>query len=79
MGLFRPTALKPGLADLSPELFRQLGVSAVLLDVDNTIASYTSHQPIPGAMEWAKAMKVINEEQYQQILSKYQEELRSRK
>ena len=56
MGLFRPTALKPGLADLSPELFRQLGVSAVLLDVDNTIASYTSHQPIPGAVEWARAM-----------------------
>ena len=31
------------------------------------------------SLEWAKAMKVINEEQYQQILSKYQEELRSRK
>ena len=56
MGLLRPTALQQRVTDLSPELLRRMGVSAILLDVDNTIASYTSHQPIPGAMEWAKAM-----------------------
>ena len=56
MGLLRPTALQQRVTDLSPELLRRMGVSAILLDVDNTIASYTSHQPIPGAIEWAKAM-----------------------
>ena len=34
----------------------QLGARAVLLDVDNTIASYTSHEPIEGAVQWAQNM-----------------------
>ena len=42
--------------DLPPEFLSGLGVRALLLDVDNTVASYTSHQPIPGAVEWAKRM-----------------------
>ena len=29
---------------------------ALLLDVDNTLATYTSHAPSPGALEWVKAM-----------------------
>ncbi len=56
MALFRPTCLHDRVTDLSPELLEEMGVRALLLDVDNTIASYTSHQPIPGAVEWAKKM-----------------------
>lgn len=56
MAILRPTALKRRVMDLTPEFLSGLGVRALLLDVDNTIASYTSHQPIPGAVEWAKAM-----------------------
>lgn len=56
MAVFRPTAMKRGIMDLTPEFLSGLGVRALLLDVDNTIASYTSHQPIPGAVEWARSM-----------------------
>lgn len=56
MAIFRPTAMKRGIADLTPEFLQSLGVKALLLDVDNTIAAYSSHQPLPGAVEWAKGM-----------------------
>lgn len=55
-GLFTPTALRPRAADITPGLLREMGVRAVLLDVDNTIASYTSHQPLPGAVDWARGL-----------------------
>lgn len=54
MGIFQPTAMKRRVTDLTPEFLTGLGVRAVLLDVDNTIASYTSHEPIEGAVRWAQ-------------------------
>ena len=56
MAVFRPTAVRQGLMDLTPEFLTGLGARALLLDIDNTVASYTSHEPIPGAVEWAKRM-----------------------
>lgn len=56
MAIFRPTALGKTITELTPEFFSDLGVQALLLDVDNTIATFTSHQPIPGAVEWAREM-----------------------
>ncbi len=56
MALFQPTALKNRVTDLTPEFLSRLGVRALLLDVDNTIATYTSHTPAPGAAEWAENM-----------------------
>ena len=53
MGIFTPTALKPHAVNITPEFLREMGVRAVLLDVDNTIATYTSHEPAPGAVDWA--------------------------
>ena len=56
MGLLRPTAMRARVTQLTPEFLESLGVEALLLDVDNTIATYTSHTPIPGAVEWAEEM-----------------------
>lgn len=56
MGLLRPTAMRARVTQLTPEFLENLGVEALLLDVDNTIATYTSHTPIPGAVEWAGEM-----------------------
>lgn len=56
MHIFRPTALGERVTDLTPDFFHGLGVTALLLDVDNTIASFTSHEPLPGTVEWGKAM-----------------------
>ena len=57
MGIFTPTAIKPLALDITPAFLRQMGVKALLLDVDNTIAAYTSHQPLPGAVEWARSLE----------------------
>ena len=54
MGLFRPTAMKKRVTDLTPEFLQKLGCRALLLDVDNTLATYTSHEPIAGAVEWVR-------------------------
>lgn len=56
MGLFTPSAVKGRVTDLDPGFLRGMGVEALLLDVDNTIATYTSHAPIDGAVEWARQM-----------------------
>lgn len=56
MAIFRPTAMKQGILELTPDFLRTLGVKALLLDVDNTIATYTSHEPIDGAIEWAQSL-----------------------
>ena len=56
MGIFQPTAIQERVTDISPEFLKSLGVEALLLDVDNTLATYTSHKPFKGALEWVRAM-----------------------
>lgn len=52
MSLFRPTAFCDKVTDITPELLEKLAVDTLFLDVDNTIASYTSREPAAGVMEW---------------------------
>lgn len=56
MGIFQPTAVCQRVTDLSPAFLKSLGAKALLLDVDNTLATYTSHTPAPGAVEWVESM-----------------------
>ncbi len=56
MALLRPCAMRGRVTELTPAFLRGMGVQALLLDVDNTIATYTSHTPMPGAVEWARHM-----------------------
>lgn len=56
MSLFLPTTIAVTVLDVKPEMLREMGVKALLLDVDNTLASYISHEPIEGAIDWAHAM-----------------------
>lgn len=56
MGIFKPTAMRGRRYRADPRFFVTAGARAVLLDVDNTIASYTSHEPIEGAVQWAQNM-----------------------
>lgn len=52
MSLFRPTAFCDKVTDISVKMLKSLEVDTLFLDVDNTIASYTSKEPAPGVMEW---------------------------
>ena len=56
MGIFKPTVLRRRVQELSPGLLRELGVRAVLLDVDNTIAPYGVRRPVAGAAQWARGL-----------------------
>ena len=57
MGLFKPTAVKPRIEAVTPRFLKELGARAVLLDVDNTIATYVSHEPAPGAPDWVDGLR----------------------
>ena len=56
MSILKPTALRSRCGEVTPALLRSLGVRAVLLDVDNTIAAYSSHEPAPGAVDWVRGL-----------------------
>lgn len=56
MHIFQPTAVRERVTEITPQFLESLGVRALLLDVDNTLATYTSHAASPGALEWVKAM-----------------------
>lgn len=56
MALFSPTAAVDRVTDITPELLKSLGIKAVLLDVDNTLAEYGSQNPLEGSVEWSRAM-----------------------
>lgn len=53
MALFLPTAAVDKVTDITPELIYRMGGSALLLDVDNTLALHGSQIPFPGTVEWA--------------------------
>jgi len=57
LALFKPTAMKKDVLEITPDFLKDLGVKAVLLDIDNTLASYKSHEPINGAVEWVKTIQ----------------------
>lgn len=57
MSIFAPTLMKEKITDIKAQTFRDMGVTSVLLDVDNTLASYVSHEPIPDALTWAAHMQ----------------------
>lgn len=56
MSIFRPTSIVERITDVTPSMLREMGVKAVLLDVDNTLTSYQSHEPVEGAVEWTHQM-----------------------
>ncbi|HCR43356.1 MAG TPA: YqeG family HAD IIIA-type phosphatase [Ruminococcaceae bacterium] len=57
MRLFLPTLAADKVTDITPELIRSIGGSALLLDVDNTLAPHGSQVPFPGAAEWTRRMR----------------------
>ena len=57
MSLLKPTAAVEKVTDITPGLLAQLGVDAILLDVDNTLAPPTEKTPYEGVQEWIDSIK----------------------
>lgn len=57
MSLFMPTVAAKRIVEITPQLLEKLGTKALLLDIDNTMASYVSHLPLEGVKGWVEEMK----------------------
>ena len=57
MTLFLPTIAVEKVTDITPELIHSMGASAILLDVDNTLAPHGSQIPFFGTVEWTRRMR----------------------
>ena len=57
MPLFLPRLMLGKMTDITPELLRGLGISALLLDIDNTMTTHDNPVPAPGVTEWIVRMK----------------------
>ncbi len=59
MSLFFPTLYRRRIIDVSAEDLHRLGVSCVLLDVDNTLTTHDAQELDPAVMTWLDAMRTV--------------------
>ncbi len=52
-----PDAEFHGVCDISPELLREMGIRAVALDNDNTLAKYSESAPSPEVKAWMDGLR----------------------
>lgn len=59
-----PDIMTESIYQLSPRFFTNRGVKFILLDVDNTLAPYTTHEATPRLRAWVQCMKDAGLELY---------------
>lgn len=57
MILFRPTVLLNKITDIKEDLLKNLEISLLLIDIDNTLAHSHSPKPFEGIVEWLDDIK----------------------
>ncbi len=57
MSIFMPDYLLHSVLDVTPDFLAGLHCSAVLLDVDNTLAVYGKPEPAAGILEWIQMLR----------------------
>lgn len=57
MPLFYPHLYKNSICDLTAQELRGLGVTCLILDVDNTLQEHHAGTPAEGVSQWLKEMK----------------------
>ena len=57
MPLFQPTAIFRGVEYITPEYLKQNGITALILDVDNTLTGHGSQILPEKVAEWIETMK----------------------
>lgn len=55
--LFRPTRAYRSILSVTPGVLREMGVTAIILDIDNTCTTHDNPVPIEGLMEWLDDMR----------------------
>lgn len=57
MSLLHPTLALGRVTEITKELLDSLGVSALILDADNTLTTHNNPQPAESVMDWLHIMK----------------------
>lgn len=55
--LFTPTRSYVSILEVTPEILREMGASALILDIDNTMTTHDNPVPIEGLAEWLESMR----------------------
>ncbi|MBR4223337.1 MAG: YqeG family HAD IIIA-type phosphatase [Oscillospiraceae bacterium] len=55
--LFDPTRAYKTILSVTPDVLREMGVRAIILDIDNTCAYHDDPVPIDGLMDWLDDMR----------------------
>ena len=55
--LFLPDYMFDKFSDITPEFLESIGVRAVLVDIDNTLAPYEELDPSPAVIAWFDALR----------------------
>ena len=55
--LLKPTARENRVTDITPEQLKGMGVSALLLDVDNTLSTHHGTVLLDGLLEWIQNIR----------------------
>lgn len=57
MSLFKPTYAVRSILEITPDALKKRGIKALVLDVDNTLATHNSPEPAIGVPAWIREMK----------------------
>ena len=57
MSVFKPHYIFEKTTKITPEFLKELGITNLLLDVDNTLTTHDNPDPIPGIPQWIEEMK----------------------
>ena len=52
-----PDGIFASFRDITPELLCEMGIKAILLDIDNTLVTYDDPEPTDEVLAWLDAMK----------------------
>ncbi|MCI7234150.1 MAG: YqeG family HAD IIIA-type phosphatase, partial [Oscillospiraceae bacterium] len=55
--LFTPTRAYKSILSVTPEILREMGVTALILDIDNTMTTHDNPTPIDGLFDWLDNMR----------------------
>ncbi len=57
MALFKPCSKIDKMIHITPDLLHSVGVTALLLDIDNTMTTHNNPVPADGVTDWIEKMK----------------------
>ncbi len=55
--LFTPTKSYESILQITPDILREMGVTALILDIDNTMTTHDNPTPLEGLFDWLELMR----------------------